>query len=75
MPCAFRADFIVEEEVLVEIKAIDRVIPVHHAQVLTYLRGSGKSKGLLLNFNASRLWIKSFVLGQVASGDGAVPVP
>ena len=64
LPCAFRADLIVENEVLVEIKAAERVIPVFHSQVLTYLRCSGLRKGLLLNFNAPRLFIKSFVLGQ-----------
>ena len=66
LPCAFRADFIVSKEVLIEVKAVERVIPVHHAQVLTYLRCAGLRKGLLLNFNASRLWIKSFVMGEVA---------
>jgi len=62
--CAFRADLIVADQVLVEIKALDHVQPVHHAQVLTYLRLSGLSKALLINFNAKRLndgGLKSFV--------------
>ena len=63
VPCAYRADFIVQEELLVEIKAVDRVLPVHDKQVLTYLRLSKVRQALLLNFNASRLadGIKSFL--------------
>lgn len=61
---AFRADLIVEGELLVEIKSIERVLSVHHAQVLTYLRLSGLKKALLINFNAEalRAGIKSFVM-------------
>jgi len=70
LPCAFRADFIIAEEVLIEVKAVERVIAVHHSQVLTYLRCTGLRKGLLLNFNAPRLFIKSFVMGQVAQTAG-----
>jgi GxxExxY protein len=60
---AFRADLIVERQLLVEIKAIDRLLPVHEAQVVTYLRFSGMSVGLLLNFNNLRLkdGLKRFV--------------
>src|SRR5262245_55192693 len=62
LPCVFRVDLVVADEVLVELKAIERVAPVHHAQMLTYLRCSGLTKGLLLNFNATKLGIKSFVM-------------
>lgn len=50
-------------EVLIEVKAVERVIPVHETQVLTYLRLSGLRQGLLLNFNVTRLvdGIKSFL--------------
>jgi GxxExxY protein len=60
---AFRADLIVDRQLLVEIKAIDRILSVHEAQVLTYLRFSGLSVGLLLNFNSLRLkdGLKRFV--------------
>jgi GxxExxY protein len=51
----FRADLIVEQQVLVEIKAVDHILPVHEAQVLTYLRFSNMPIGLLLNFNTVRL--------------------
>ena len=55
MSCAYRVDLIIEEELLVELKAIDRLLPVHNSQVLTYLRLSGMRQGLLINFNAPRL--------------------
>ena len=53
--CAYRADLIIEDELLVELKAIDRLLPVHNSQVLTYLRLSGVKQGLLINFNVPRL--------------------
>jgi GxxExxY protein len=46
----FRVDVLVEKKVIVEIKAVDRVLPVHEAQLLTYVRLTGKRVGLLLNF-------------------------
>lgn len=53
--CAFRADMIVEDEVLIELKSVDQINPVHQAQLLTYLKLSGIRKGLLMNFNAALL--------------------
>ncbi len=44
-------DLVVEELVIVEIKAIDELLPIHRAQLLTYLRASSKRVGLLINFN------------------------
>ena len=52
---AYRADFIVADHVVLELKAMDRIEPVHRAQVLTYLKWSEKRLGLLLNFNAALL--------------------
>jgi GxxExxY protein len=49
---AFRADLIVEEKVIVEIKAVEQTIPVHYQQLLTYLRAADCRLGLLLNFGA-----------------------
>jgi GxxExxY protein len=49
---AFRADFIVEGAVIVELKAMDGVADVHRAQLLSYLRLSGLKLGLLINFHA-----------------------
>ena len=52
---AYRADLIVDEAVLIELKAVDSMLPIHEAQTLTYLKLSGLKVGLLLNFNIRRL--------------------
>ena len=49
--CAFRADLMVDEQVIVEVKCIDRFAPVHRAQMLTYLKLTDCRVGLLINFN------------------------
>ena len=61
----YRIDLLVEELVVVEIKSVDAVSPVHQAQLLSYLKLSGKSLGLLINFNVVHLkdGIKRFVNG------------
>ena len=51
----FRADIVVHDALLVEIKSVDALAPVHEAQVLTYLRLGGFGTGLLLNFNVALL--------------------
>ncbi|MCW9024745.1 MAG: GxxExxY protein [Gammaproteobacteria bacterium] len=51
----YRIDLLVEEQVIVELKAVDRIIPMHEAQLLSYLKLSGKKIGLLINFNVMRL--------------------
>jgi len=51
----FRADLIVENKVLIELKSVDQLIPVHTAQVLTYLKLTGLRTGLLINFNVQLL--------------------
>ncbi len=52
---AFRMDIVVERSVVVEIKAVERLAPVHEAQLLTYLRLSGLRVGLLMNFHSAVL--------------------
>ena len=52
---AYRVDFVVEDELLLEIKAIDRLLPVHKAQLFTYLKLLHLRQGLILNFKAPRL--------------------
>jgi GxxExxY protein len=47
----FRLDLLVENSIIIEIKAVENLIPVHHAQVLTYLKLSQKHLGFLINFN------------------------
>ena len=55
MENAFRADLIVEESVIVEVKSVDRLAPVHAVQLLTYLRLADLCVGLLLNFGAAKM--------------------
>ena len=55
LPCGFRADIMVEQKVIIELKSIEALAPVHHAQLLTYLRVSGKKVGLLVNFNTDKI--------------------
>jgi GxxExxY protein len=55
LDCAYRMDVVVENKVILEIKAAERLIPIHEAQVLTYMRLSGISTGLLLNFYSAVL--------------------
>jgi GxxExxY protein len=49
--CAYRADFIIERMVIVELKSVSKIDPIHIAQVLTYLKLSGCRTALLINFN------------------------
>jgi GxxExxY protein len=51
----YRADVIVNGKVLIELKAVDALTPMHKAQTLTYMRHSGLAVGLLINFNVPRL--------------------
>jgi len=62
--CGFRVDLWVEGILVVELKAIDRLLPVHQAQVLTYMRLCEAPVGLLINFNVARLreGVRRFVL-------------
>lgn len=53
--CGYRIDLLVDESVVVELKAVENVMPVHHAQILSYLRLSGNELGLLINFHAAHL--------------------
>ena len=61
--CAYRIDLVINELVVLEIKAVERLDPVHGAQLLTYLRLTGCPVGLLVNFNAAVLknGIKRFI--------------
>lgn len=51
----YRLDILVEDTVIVEVNAIETILPVHEAQLLSYLRLSGKCVGLLINFNIAHL--------------------
>lgn len=51
LDAAYRLDLVVEQAVVIELKAVERLLPLHEAQLLTYLKLGGYSLGLLLNFN------------------------
>ena len=55
IPNTYRADIVVGQDLLVELKAVDKLTPIHEAQMVTYLRLSGLPVGLLFNFNVLRL--------------------
>ena len=52
LDCGYRLDVVVQKELIVEIKSVEQLLPIHNAQLLTYLRLSGCKTGLLLNFNS-----------------------
>lgn len=51
LDCGYRLDIVVENSVIIELKAVERLLPIHEAQLITYLKLSGVPTGLLLNFN------------------------
>ena len=55
LDCGYRIDFLVEDKLLLELKAVDQISGIHKAQILTYMKLSGVSTGLLINFNVQRL--------------------
>ena len=61
----YRIDLLVEDLVIVELKSVDAIAPVHQAQIISYLKLSGRSLGLLINFNVAHLkdGVKRFVNG------------
>ncbi|MCH8822598.1 MAG: GxxExxY protein [Planctomycetes bacterium] len=55
LDCGFRIDLLIDDEVIVELKAVEKVLPVHEAQLMTYLKLANKRVGLLINFNVVKL--------------------
>ena len=51
----YRIDVLVDDCIIVELKAVDKILPIHEAQLLSYLKLSGHKVGLLINFNVTRL--------------------
>ena len=49
--CAYRIDIVVENQLVLELKAVEKILPIHEAQLLTYLKLGGFSTGLIINFN------------------------
>ena len=64
LDCGYRVDLFIDNEIIVELKSVDRVLPIHQAQLLTYMKLSGISIGLLMNFNVKYIkhGIKRMVL-------------
>jgi GxxExxY protein len=64
LDCGYRLDVVVQRELIIEIKAVEQLMPIHDAQILTYLRLSGHKVALLINFNKVLLkdGIRRFIL-------------
>ena len=55
LECGYRIDILVEKSVIIELKAVEALAPVHEAQILTYMKFANKTMGLLINFNVTLL--------------------
>lgn len=55
LDCGYRLDIVVENQLILELKTVERLMPIHEAQMLTYLKLSDLRTGLLLNFNSAKL--------------------
>jgi GxxExxY protein len=64
LDCGFRADMLVEKSLILELKAVEAILPIHQAQILSYMKLSGLHLGLLINFHQPRLidGLKRFIL-------------
>lgn len=67
LECGYRIDLLIEGSVVVEVKSIDAIAPIHEAQILSYLKLSGCKVGLLINFNVTVLknGIRRFINGAI----------
>ena len=66
LDCGYRIDLLVENEVVVEVKSVEKLEPVHPAQVLSYLRLAGRKVGLLINFNVK--WLIGDGVKRIVNG-------
>ena len=55
LDCGYKMDLVVDQQVVLELKCVEKTLPIHEAQLLTYLKLSGKRVGLLINFNVPLL--------------------
>jgi GxxExxY protein len=74
LSCGYRLDFLVEGEPIIELKSVNEVLPIHHAQLLTYLKLERRSLGLLVNFNVPLLknGIRRVVAGDLFSAEKGI---
>jgi GxxExxY protein len=81
LDCGYRLDLLIERQAVVEIKAVESLLPIHEAQLLTYLKLGGWKIGLLINFNVAvlRKGIRRKVLGlednEISSAASALSAP
>ena len=75
LEAGYRIDFLVENCVIVELKAVEKLLPLHTAQLITYLKLSGRRVGLLINFNVPHLRhvIKRVVNGYAVPSENDLP--
>ena len=64
LDCGYRIDLLADDRIIVELKSVEQLLPIHEAQVLTYMKLAGIGVGLLINFNVDvlRRGIRRFVL-------------
>jgi GxxExxY protein len=64
LDCGYRIDLLIDDRIVVELKSVDQLLPIHEAQILTYLKLSRVSVGLLINFNVTVLkrGVRRFVI-------------
>jgi GxxExxY protein len=64
LDCGYRLDFLVDDSIILELKSVEKLLPIHEAQLMTYMKLLGAREGFLINFNAIRLksGLKRFVL-------------
>ena len=64
LDCGYRIDLLVEKEIIIELKSVEKLAPIHEAQLLTYLKLAKIKQGFLINFNVRRLkdGLKSYIL-------------
>ena len=55
LECGYRIDLLIEDKIIIELKAVEQLLPIHKAQLLSYLKLSGCHLGLLINFNVQLL--------------------
>ena len=62
LDCGYRMDLVIEDKVAVELKSVDKILPIHQAQLMTYLHLSKMRVGLLINFNVRRNSPKNYLI-------------
>jgi GxxExxY protein len=55
LDCGYRLDLVIENTIVLELKAVEKLLPIHEAQLLSYLKLSGMNRGLLINFHSQLL--------------------